>query len=178
MAHVAATSESSRLLVNTASEDSSPLQQKNICISCPPSKHLCLPSKAAILILLWTIIVGAIYYNFVGISATLVMSDPTPNTVLSQYEPLPYAILAMVMMFYPLSGFIADVCCGRLKTVVVSLIFLLSCWILVSVGIALLETHVFIGHIFTSKEEYVETVHKARYCNLFMLIGSCVLACH
>ena len=140
MAHVAATSESSCLLVYTASEDSSPLQQKNICISCPPSKHLCLPSKAAILILLWTIIVGAIYYNFVGISATLVMSDPTPNTVLSQYEPLPYAILAMVMMFYPLSGFIADVCCGRLKTVVVSLIFLLSCWILVSIGIAVLET--------------------------------------
>ena len=149
MAHVAATSESSRLLVNTASEDSSPLQRKSVCISCPPSKHLCLPSKAAILILLWTIIVGAIYYNLVGFSALIVMSIiAPPNTVLSQYEPLPYAILAMVMMFYPLSGFIADVCCGRLKTVVVSLIFLLSCWILVSISIAVLETisgHVSLG---------------------------------
>ena len=126
MAHVAATSESSHLLVNTASEDSSPLQRKSVCISCPPSKHLCLPSKAAILILLWTIIVGAIYDNLVGISALIVMNIAPPNTILSVYEPLPYAILAMVMMFYPLSGFIADVCCGRLKTVVVSLIFLLS----------------------------------------------------
>ena len=29
-------------------------------------------------------------------------------------------------MFYPLSGFIADVCCGRMKTIVVSLIVLSS----------------------------------------------------
>ena len=43
-------------------------------------------------------------------------------------------------MFYPLSGFIADVCCGRLKTVVISLVFLLSCWILSLLGVALLET--------------------------------------
>ena len=64
MAHIADSSESSRLVVNTASEDSSsPLQQKSVCISCPPSKLLCLPSKAAILILLWTIIVGATCFN-------------------------------------------------------------------------------------------------------------------
>ena len=31
------------------------------------------------------------------------------------------------MMFYPLSGFIADVCCGRLKVVIASLCFLLAC---------------------------------------------------
>ena len=145
MAHVAATSESSRLLVNTASEDSSPLQRKSVCISCPPSKRLCLPSKAAILILLWTIIVGAIYNNLVGFSALIVMSIAPSNTNLSVYDPLPYAILAMVMMFYPLSGFIADVCCGRLKTVVVSLIFLLSCWILVSISIAVLDS--MSGHV-------------------------------
>ena len=44
------------------------------------------------------------------------------------------------MMFYPLSGFIADICCGRLKTVVVSLVFILSCWIFVLIGVAVLET--------------------------------------
>ena len=37
---------------------------------------------------------------------------------------LPNAGLAVVMMFYPLSGFIADVCCGRFKTVMVSLSFI------------------------------------------------------
>ena len=121
-------SESTHLLVNTASEGSpSPLQQKSVCISCPLSKHLCLPSKAAILILFWTIIVGTVYHNLVGDAAGLVVSSARLNTYFSMYVSVPYAILAIVMMFYPLSGFIADVYCGRLKTVVVSLIFLLSC---------------------------------------------------
>ena len=141
MARAADPSESSRLLVNTASEDSSsPLQQKSVCSSCPPSKLLCLPSKAAILILFWTAIVGAMYFNFVGFSAALVLSNQTPNVALSEYEPLPYAILAIVMIFYPLSGFIADVCCGRLKTVVVSLIFLVSCWIVVLVALSVVAS--------------------------------------
>ena len=125
--------ETSCLLVNTASEDSlsmsSPRQWKSVCISCPPSKHLCLPSKAAILILLWTATVGAIYNILVGSAALLQISNARINSNISVYEPLPYAILALVMMFYPLSGFIADVCCGRLKAVVVSLMFLLSFWI-------------------------------------------------
>ena len=120
--------ESSRLLVNTASdEDSSPLQpQQRAAISCPPPKHLCLPSKAAILILLWTAIVGVTYHNLVGFSAVVILGIQQPNTTLSVYEPLPYAILALVMMFYPLSGFIVDVCCGRLKVVIISLICILS----------------------------------------------------
>ena len=122
MARVACPSESSHLLVNAASEeDSTPLQQKSVCISCPPLKHFCLQSKAAILILLWTITVGVTYNILVGFSATLVLCSTTPNAILSEYEPLPYALLAIVMMFYPLSGFIADVCCGRLKAVVISL---------------------------------------------------------
>ena len=128
MAHVAGPSESSHLLVNAASEeDSSQLQRKSVCISCPPSKHLCLPSKAAILILLWTIVVGALYYNFVGLSSILILTESHANTIITEYAPLPYAVLALIMMFYPLGGFIADVCCGRLKTVVVSLGFLLCC---------------------------------------------------
>ena len=141
MADIAGPSESSHLLVNTVSEkDSSPLQQKSVCISCPPSKHLCLPSKAAILILLWTIVVGVAYHSFVGLSAMVVITNSHPNTIFTEYEPLPYAILALVMMFYPLSGFIADVCCGRLKTVVVSLGFLLSCMILLLLGLAVFVT--------------------------------------
>ena len=116
-------SESSRPLVNTASEeDSSPLQpQQRAAISCPPPKHLCLPSKAAILILLWTAIVGALYNILIGLAAMEEIDRSRINSRISIYEPLPYAILAFIMMFYPLSRFIADVCCGRLKTLVISL---------------------------------------------------------
>ena len=131
MADKAYHAESSRLLVNTASEEDSSLQPQlqRACVSCPPPKHLCLPSKAAILILLWTVIVGVTYYNLIGFFAVLVLDIHQPNTTLSVYEPLPYAILALVMMFYPLSGFIADVCCGRLKAVIISLICILSFFI-------------------------------------------------
>ena len=54
------------------------------------------------------------------------------------YEPLPYAILALVMMFYPLSGFIADICCGRLKAVIICLICILSFFIGMLVALSLL----------------------------------------
>ena len=139
MAQAAYPSESSHLLANSANgeDSSSPLQQKSACISCPPSRHLCLPSKAAILILLWTFLAGITYHNFVGISAQIIMNATTLKSSLSEYEPLPYAIMALVMMFYPLSGLIADVYCGRLKAVVVGLIFLLSCEILFCLGITI-----------------------------------------
>ena len=37
------------------------------------------------------------------------------------FDSITYATLAIIMTFYPLSGFIADVYCGRLRTVVISL---------------------------------------------------------
>ena len=141
MAQAACPSESIHLLVNTASEeDSSSLQRKSVCISCPPSKHLCLPSKAAILILLWTAIVGTIYYAAIYVGAILTLTLSNPNISLTTFDSLPYAIFAIVMMFYPLSGFIADVCCGRLKTIVVSLIILFILVILISLGLSVTET--------------------------------------
>ena len=135
-------SESSRLLVNTASEeDSSPLQpQQRAAISCPPPKHLCLPSKAAILILLWTAIVGALYNILMGFAAVEELDGSRINSRISIYEPLPYTILAFIMMFYPLSGFIADVGCGRFKTVVISLIVLFLCLIILLIGTTIGET--------------------------------------
>ena len=132
-------SQSTRLLVNTTSEDSSPLQQKSVCISCPPSKYLCLPSKAAILILLWTVIVGTMYYIFMGLAAVIQVNNSQINIGFSVYDPLPYAIFTIIMMFYPLSGFIADVCCGRLKTVVVSLVILLFSLTILLIAIILVE---------------------------------------
>ena len=142
MAETAYRAESSRLLVNTESEEDSSLQPQlqRAAISCLPPKHLCLPSKAAILILLWTVIVGVTYHNLVGFSAVAVLGIQQPNTIFSMYEPLPYAILALVMMFYPLSGFIADVCCGRLKAVIISLICILSFFIIMFMAISLLAS--------------------------------------
>ena len=90
-------------------------------------RRFCLPSKAAILMLFWTAIVGIIYYTVIGITATVVdynsgsLKYSRPSGVI-----LVYAFLAFIAMTYPLSGLIADVYCGRLKTVGISLFFLLA----------------------------------------------------
>ena len=116
--------ESSRLLCQQAINEPSPSQdqQENAC-SC---KHLCLPSKPAILIIFWTAVVGAVY-NLVLLLAVVIVDRNqlfSYDISLSANECLPYVILAFISLFYPLSGFTADVCCGRLKVVAVSLCFI------------------------------------------------------
>ena len=129
------TSESSSLLVDTVNRNfTSPGRSSS------SAQHVCLPSKAAIIILLWTAIVGIIYYIYLESYAAFLLLQPHSHIFLILHDSSPYAILAFVMMFYPLSGFIADVCCGRLKTVVVSLVFLLISYILSLLGVLVLAT--------------------------------------
>ena len=132
--------ESTRLLVNTASSTdlSSSIRQKRI--SYFPLKHLYLPSKAAILILFWTVIVGLIYHATLDFTAVLIAVNTRNYTGILTYDILSYATLALVMIFYPLSGFIADVCCGRLKTVKISIIVLLIFIVLVTITVMVSKT--------------------------------------
>jgi hypothetical protein len=73
---------------------------------------LCLPSKTTTLILFWTAIVGVAYHTVLvtTVSQTLIDIKPLSSTVsISVNGTIPHAILAIVMMFYPLCGFVADV---------------------------------------------------------------------
>ena len=93
-------------------------------------QNVCLPSKAAILIILWTAIVGVMYYFTLTIVVIAVYTNPLTVKSIPEYASLIYAILALAMVFYPLSGFLADVCCGRLKIVTLSLCLLCFCGLL------------------------------------------------
>ena len=129
------TSESSSLLVDTVNRNfTSPGKSSS------SAQHVCLPSKAAIIILLWTAVVGIIYYFSLESFAAFLLFQPHSHILSILHDSPPYAILAFVMMFYPLSGFIADVCCGRLKTVVASLVFLLISYVLLFLGGLVLAT--------------------------------------
>ena len=132
--------ESTRLLVNATSTNLSLPQERSVCVSCHPLKHLCLPSKAAILILLWTAIAGIVYYGAVDIAAVIIVGHTDHYTGMLMFDALLYAMLAVIMIFYPLSGFITDVCCGRLKTIVISLIMLFNVVILVSIAMVVSST--------------------------------------
>jgi peptide/histidine transporter 3/4 len=119
-------SESARLLTHVGDNDqylrriSSFSLKVNQCQS-----NLCIPSRAAILILISAAVVGCLYYVVTG-AALALMYDPVSYAHSLSFEySLLYAILSFVMVFYPLSGFAADVCCTRFRTIVISLCCLL-----------------------------------------------------
>ena len=106
-------------------------------------KLLFLPSKAAALIIFWTAVVTAIFKA----------ADETAIHVFGKKDYkledrnlsilFVYLVLVFVLFFYPLAGFIADVCCGRYKTVVIGLCFLLCGYICFSIMSVLLYTNIF-----------------------------------
>ena len=120
--------ESRRLLDNNGDSSSRNRRRK----SCSLARDFCLPSKAACLILLWTVVIGIIYYILLDIA--IVRTYAAKHVLVAIYDSTTYAVLAFIMMFYPLSGLVADACCGRLKTVAISLTVFL---ILLFVGICI-----------------------------------------
>ena len=94
-------------------------------------KVLCLPSKAAILIIIWTATIGILYNFLLVIAVAVTYSNTQADINVLMFDSLTYAILAIIMIFYPLSGFIADVYCGRLRTVFISMC-LLFCYVILT----------------------------------------------
>ena len=97
---------------------------------CCKVRQSCIQYRAVILILIWTVLVSELQTllymlisSFIENYVPIDRKDTLPNAVSSPIAFL-YAILAVVAMLYPLSGFIADVYCGRFKTVLVGLTFI------------------------------------------------------
>ena len=104
-------------------------------------RHLCLPSKAAVLILLWSGIVGATY--MLAMDATVAVGVAfnvnkyySHNSIVLINVLVPYVLLALAMLLYPINGFMADVCCGRYKSVMISLCILTCSLVCFTIGCA------------------------------------------
>ena len=103
--------------------DSKPLlpkQQSHVVCQC---HRLCLRSKAAILIILWTIVIGMVYTTLFVITASFITQYQNHDlskvdSVVTYPLIIVYSLLAVVAMFYPLVGFVADVSCGHFKVVI------------------------------------------------------------
>ena len=99
------------------------------------SKHVCLSSKAAILIILWVTVVGAAYTLIKDLVAVSILGKHYSHIAdVGSLDLIPYATLTIIMIFYPLSGFIADVCCGRFKISIISLTLMLLCFMLLGIA--------------------------------------------
>ena len=91
-------------------------------------RQLCLPSKAAVLILFWSLLVGAIY--MIAKEGTDFAADLLGQQKLKFFHSydilLTRFIFVLIFVLYPFAGFLADVCCGRYKVIIISLC-LLAC---------------------------------------------------
>ena len=112
-------------LVSTEYTYRSKLRFKLSLINLIP-RQLCLPSKAAVVILLWTAVVSAMYKT-AGETALHIID----TKIVDQYIKdnigvlIVYLVFVMVYVLYPLAGFLADIYCGRYKMVITSLCLLL-----------------------------------------------------
>ena len=86
----------------------------------------CVTSKSALLILFWSFLVGL--WNGVALSPDFYLQN---FLTLFPYTLIIYGCIALLMLFFPLAGFLADIRCGRYKMVVRSLFFL---WLALPVG--------------------------------------------
>ena len=105
-----------------------PSLRERFALACINPRHLCLPSKAAVLILVWSALVGAVYTLVIDFSIAIGVYGKKfklnghkyhLNVFLNVF--VPYACVALVLLVYPFSGLVADVCCGRYKTVIASM---------------------------------------------------------
>ena len=101
--------------------------------------QVCVPSKAAIFIIFSAFVIGFLYYCSLG--ATKAAIDTYPESFhlsISTNYSVPYALLVLFTVFYLLSGFTADVCCGRYKTILCSFVFIFMSFLLLCTAVVVL----------------------------------------
>lgn len=101
-----------------------------------PSLIICVKSKALMLILIWSSLIGAIYISLLNSLSVLgfVVQDNTKYRAVIWTVLGAYTLLAMIRLVYPLSGFLADTYCGRYKAMAISFFTLLVAMLCFSIS--------------------------------------------
>ena len=92
-------------------------------------RRRCIKSKSALLILCWKIFVTLTYGYVIEFGLVAATDIPylwvdKPEGQLQIYATTFFALLAILYLFYPLAGCLADIRCGRYKTILHSLWFM------------------------------------------------------
>ena len=101
----------------------------------------CVSNKAALLILLWSFVVGLL-------SAMLLNPEMYLRIILSSYSLIAYGVVVIFTCFFPLAGILADIKFGRYKTVVNSLFIVL---LTVSPGVLVAVAGIIMDHTLETK---------------------------
>ena len=115
-----------------------------------PKKFLCLPSKGAVIILFWTLIVGAIF-QFITAGSILFTHSITASHLKVSHKGAHFEvgtffiiriIFCLVSFLYPLAGYVADTVIGWYRMVLYSSLFLLCGCVSYSIGSVLYFTNI------------------------------------
>ena len=101
-------------------------------------KHIYLPSKAAVVLICLAVVVGAINTIFSVssvLAAVVVVGGHHIDESLAIF--ISYVFISTAVILYPVSGFLADVFCGRYRVVMISMCFFIVSFVLLS-GVAVL----------------------------------------
>ena len=115
--------------------------------SCCSSRRICLSSKAAVLILLWTVVEGAAFLAVAYVSLWFLFVEIFYKHISLLF--ILYLLMAIVFLVYPVSGFLADVCCGRFKTIIICLC-LMMCSLLIVVLVIIILNNFQLKHVYNS----------------------------
>ena len=141
-------------------------------------------SKAVILILVWNLIISVGFKSFFDPSLYTVTMFKSPyrdgettDFVTLILFGLSYGISALLLVFYPLAGFLADVCWGRYATVKNSLCFLFwsIAMIIVLTGLALLGSTPMIMRVDDYNYDSIHTIEIVTVAVLSIIFGIPVL---
>ena len=165
-------------LTNPISEET-PLLEKPSCYEYMKKtfKRLnFLKSKSAILILIWSFLAGILHWAYTdpgSIVNTVVMSnyfELQPDTVIVSIGSV-CVYFAILQLFYPLAGYLADVRCGRYKCVVGSLWCFVGSSVLVGVGLGLVAVLSLNLYPYANDTHYNSTTHWLSNAAFYVIVA-------
>ena len=115
-------------------------------------KRSCIKSKSALLILCWEMFINLVYGyvvelgSFAGTGFIYQSMEHAIYNGHSQFQTYAtsfFALLAILYLFYPLAGCLADIRCGRYKTVLYSLWFMIWSGVFTCIGSIILSLYSF-----------------------------------
>ena len=110
--------ESHPLLLPSAVTDASSSSERS---SCQLLKSVCVPSKAANVLICLAIVVGAMHAIFTCVFVLVAICFAGGKYINESLSiTLSYLVMAVAVVLYPISGFLADVIFGRYRVIVVS----------------------------------------------------------
>ena len=136
-------------------------------------RKLYLPSKSAVLILFWSLLVGAIYMTAkegTEFSAKLFVLQRGLKDFHGYDILLTRLIFVLVFLLYPFAGFLADVCYGRYRVIMVSLCLLACGMAFLSIDSIFLFTRYTITPFSKNRHGGVTPFFIFATCGLYLLI--------